>query len=139
LGAIDTEGYLRETSHSDASSLLPLSSEGKDAWNMTEVASAAVPVTTLDRYIEAHGLPWPDLLKIDVQGYEAEVIRGGIKAMSEAHSVILELSYRELYEGQTLAHSIQKQLYALGFQLHALASTTSTGTPLLQADVLFIR
>ena len=37
-------------------------------------AAETVPVTTLDALIDAHGLP--RFVKIDVEGYEAEVLRG---------------------------------------------------------------
>lgn len=39
-------------------------------WDQT----ITVPVTTLDRLIDLHGLP--DFVKIDVEGYELEVLRG---------------------------------------------------------------
>ena len=35
-----------------------------------------VPCFTLDQLIDTHGLPEPDLLKVDVEGAEAEVLRG---------------------------------------------------------------
>ncbi len=42
-----------------------------------------VPITTLDRYAEEEGLAFIDFLKIDVEGMETRVIRGGRKMFLE--------------------------------------------------------
>ena len=48
-----------------------------------------VPLVTLDDYARAHGV-WPDFLKIDVEGFEAEVLRGARQVLSRARHVVLE-------------------------------------------------
>jgi FkbM family methyltransferase len=45
--------------------------------------SLEVPVTTLDAYASEHGLRRLDLVKIDVEGLEAEVVRGMERVMEE--------------------------------------------------------
>ena len=42
-----------------------------------------VPVTTLDRYCESHGIERIDLLKLDVEGHELEVLRGASRMLGE--------------------------------------------------------
>lgn len=42
-----------------------------------------VPVTTLDRYCESHGVARIDLLKLDVEGHELEVLRGAARMLGE--------------------------------------------------------
>jgi FkbM family methyltransferase len=46
--------------------------------------------TTLDQMIEEHSLPYPDLIKADVQGAELDVLTGGRKALNHAKLVLLE-------------------------------------------------
>jgi FkbM family methyltransferase len=49
-----------------------------------------VPVVTLDSYVHDHGLK-PTFLKIDVEGYEGEVLKGAKKILETAPKLALEL------------------------------------------------
>lgn len=59
-----------------------------------------VPTTTLDAYGEANGIVRTDLVKMDVQGAEAKVIRGGQKIFSRTKYLVTEVVEGEEYEGQ---------------------------------------
>ena len=50
-----------------------------------ETSSIEVMVEPLDRYAKAHGLPLPHFIKIDVEGYENDVL-AGMQALIERHS-----------------------------------------------------
>lgn len=58
--------------------------------NYDGVEPRRVRATTLDRLIERHDLPGPDLIKADVQGAEIDVLRGGRRALERARLVLLE-------------------------------------------------
>jgi len=45
--------------------------------------TAAIEVATLDHFLENHGSPRIDLLKIDVEGYELNVLEGARKTLGE--------------------------------------------------------
>jgi hypothetical protein len=65
---------------------------GLDTINRIDPKGAAtVPITTLDAACRKQGLA---LLKVDVEGFEADVIRGGKVALSNqtAQAVIMELN-----------------------------------------------
>lgn len=53
--------------------------------------SRRVPVTTLDRLVERRALPGPYVLKLDVQGGEMDVLRGGVRTLEEAVIVTTEI------------------------------------------------
>lgn len=45
----------------------------------------------LDTVVAERGFPLPDLVKIDVQGSEKDVVEGGIKTLSQAQRLIIEM------------------------------------------------
>jgi FkbM family methyltransferase len=55
-------------------------------------ATRRVPVTTLDRVVERHALQPPFVLKLDVQGGELDVLRGGLRTLDEAVVVTTEIN-----------------------------------------------
>jgi FkbM family methyltransferase len=61
---------------------------------LTERYAAVRPTVrraeTLDSMIDHHALPLPDLMKVDVQGAELDILRGGERALSHANLVLLE-------------------------------------------------
>ena len=59
-----------------------------------------IEVTTLDKFLESHpGLKRPLLLKIDTEGYELNVIRGGAAFLRQTDVVIAEVSVAERLSG----------------------------------------
>lgn len=134
LGAASSELPMHVTRASEASSFFPVADPGN-----APVAERRVPVVRLDEYVALHGLPHPDLIKLDVQGYELEALRGGLGALSHARHVVAEVSFRELYVGQPLFHDVAAFLAERGFTVTALGVQTPLGRPIEQADVLFGR
>lgn len=121
--------------HADQSSPLVAVEPG---WRATE--SITVPVRTLDSFIASGAIAPPQLIKADVQGYEMEVLRGASEAPAAADVVLLEVSFRELYEGQPLAHELIAFLSDRGFRI-ADVCTYAQGADgsLEQSDMLLHR
>jgi hypothetical protein len=67
-----------------------------------------IEVTTLDRLLELNpGLEAPMLLKIDTEGHELEVIRGGERFLERTEVVIAEVSIAERFrEGYSFAELV---------------------------------
>ena len=80
-------------------------------------------------------------LKIDTQGYEAEVIDGATQILQMVTGLHIEISFVPLYEGQTLYREMIKKVEDLGFELNGISpgiADNVTGR-LLQADGIFFR
>jgi FkbM family methyltransferase len=110
-----------------------------------------LPVTTrrLDDIPEVDPL---DFLKIDVQGSELSVFRGGHARLGAAVAVQTEVSFITLYEGQPPFGEIDLELRGLGFVPHAFAgikqwmiAPLATDDPygyihqLLESDMIYVR
>jgi hypothetical protein len=80
-------------------------------------------------------------LKIDVQGYEKEVLLGACETLSRVLILELELSFVSLYEGQGILPELFVLVSGLGFKpswIEAGARDPRTDD-LLQIDALFVR
>lgn len=139
LGASSAQRELRITSFSDASSFLALTAVGAEAFGVSEVSSTTCAIVSLDDFRQERGLPFPELLKLDVQGFELEVLKGAPEVLAHANAVIVEVSFREYYSAQCLFSDVSSFLAASGFNLTALSVATSLGRPLDQTDALFLR
>lgn len=104
---------------SPASSLLKNCAPGDDA---SEVPTAAqtttieVPVERLDQYAPLQKLPpgtW--LMKLDVQGFELEVLRGATGLLPKVEFIICEVLLADFYENQTKIEDVFSFLRSEGF------------------------
>ena len=139
LGAEAKSATLHVTDFSDASSILPLADSGRSEFGVHETEQRPISISTLDHWRESHDLPPPDLIKLDVQGYEANVLKGGPECLRCATAVIVEVSFVAFYRNQSLFADIVGLLGSYGFDLHAFGMNTPLGQPLAQADALFLR
>ena len=55
-----------------------------------------VIVSTLDTFCRTHGV-WPEIIKIDVEGYELEVLLGGKRAIQRARIIQFEFGSANVY------------------------------------------
>lgn len=104
-------------------------------------AARTVEVRPLDSFIEEAGIRAPLLLKADVQGYEMEVMKGATRCLEMTELLLLEVSFRRLYEQGPLAHEIIGYLGARGFRIYDISSFVQRALDgeLLQCDIVFAR
>ncbi|MGE5538440.1 MAG: FkbM family methyltransferase [Gemmatimonas sp.] len=125
----------------DSSSLLPISPTMTEAFPGTdEVGHAIVPIAPLPEMLSSKDIAEPALLKIDVQGAELEVLRGCGELLQRFSDICVELSFVELYTGQSLCHEVIAYLAQRGFAIASIYNLQyGRGHRLLQADFLFSR
>ena len=100
-----------------------------------------IEVTTLDTLLESHpGLERPLLLKIDTEGYELNVIRGGAAFLRQTDVVIAEVSVAERFSGSYDFAEFITAMGEHGFDVHDFLHLSyrcdNTGTQL--ADIAFV-
>jgi len=118
LGAANEEVEMNETvNDTTSSSLLKTTREFTD-WlpKLQKQASTKVRVRRLDDVVSEENLALvPDILiKMDVQGFEDRVIRGGPNTFAQARACIVEIILDSYYEGQATFFGLTQQLQAIG-------------------------
>jgi FkbM family methyltransferase len=89
-----------------------------------EYTSSTVQVSTVDAQIEHHQIDYVDLLKVDVEGYESDVLKGTAEALSEEKVGCIQFEYGENWKaaGSTLTH-VCSVLENHGFRVFLLRPT----------------
>jgi len=82
----------------------------------------------------------PDLIKLDVQGYELEVLRGGEDALDSASAVLAEVNLIDIHEGAPLLAEVVKWLAQRGFVAFDICGIhrRPLDDALWQADMIFV-
>jgi FkbM family methyltransferase len=106
----------------------------------SNVVTHNLTTTTLD-ILFASKDTFFDLIKIDTQGSELDIIRGGTAVIEKAKGVILELAVADYNQGAPKGEEVVKVMTELGFvQLDRLGCNFNPETrELVHEDYLFIR
>lgn len=96
---------------------------------------------TLDSVQERVGFNHPDFLKLDVQGYELEVLKGAEKAFAVAEAILLEVSLIELYRSSPLLHNVTEFLASRGYVAYDISGLIRRplDCALCQVDMVFVK
>ncbi len=98
-----------------------------------------LPMHTLDNIIDPDTIEQPCFLKLDVQGYEIEVLKGASKLMKKTDVILLEISILEYNKGAPLLAEVIQFMDSNGFSVFDITDLkrTTTDRALFQADVFF--
>ena len=101
------ESTIHVAAADDSSSLLPISPLQERFFPGTyEIRTEIVKVGRLSNYVQPEQIVPPAMLKLDVQGYELEALRGCEDLLGRFSYVYAECSFVELYTGQALVDDI---------------------------------
>jgi len=105
-----------------------------------EILQISVPVRRLDDLLSDLDLNDEVIhLKIDVQGFELEVLKGSPKILQKCSVVEIEMPFVSSYEDSTQFLEISKFLIELGFTASAIQTERWSYPTALDCDALFIR
>jgi FkbM family methyltransferase len=128
--------------HSQSSSILSLDRSHLEAFpDAREARAIEVELGTLDRVFDTVDLVPPVLLKLDVQGYEAQTLAGGPHTLKRCEYVVAEVSLKPMYQGESLFPQILAQMERSAFEFMRPVGwlTDPRSGEVLQLDALFHR
>jgi FkbM family methyltransferase len=142
LGAANGEIEINIAANSYSSSILPMLDSHLSAAPASQYLHIEkVPIRRLDDVLLSDDPSRRIFLKLDVQGYESQVLAGATQLLPRTIAVQLEMSLLPLYEGEVLMPEICATMVANGFELWDLEPSFRdpiTGR-LLQLDGIFTR
>ncbi len=136
LGAEVGEVIFHINEFSDVSSILEQTSE---MWGSV-ITSQKIMITTIDQYLGEHRIPKIDFLKIDVQGYDFEVLKGAKAAMSDGKITLIqiEITLTELYKNLPAMDQVIKYMLDTDYRLIAFYGFHNKNIVAQWTDCLFI-
>ena len=141
LGEQDGRVTINRNEFVPSSSILPMAQLHATAFPYTrDVTEAEVGIIPLDEFCEL--VETPALLKIDVQGYELQVLKGAVLTMTLCQAVVLEVSWETLYHGAPTPTQLATMLQAAGYEHQARVDALyhpKAPKVLLQSDELWVR
>lgn len=135
--------FLEHADHPSSSSLLKSSSESHKLMPFTKLELEhqveAIPIDTL---FAREGIDLPNglLMKLDVQGAEAKVLRGARQTLQKTVAVLIEVNLLPLYEGQASFEELSAILGDSGLKFSGMLEQFhgNNGRP-IYFDAVFLR
>jgi FkbM family methyltransferase len=139
LGSENGELEFYEHSYDQISSFLKVNpSNSNPNYKDSLSTSTKVSVRRLDDIIEFECIVSPVLLKLDVQGFEEQVLLGSLNLLKSIDYIMIELPFEELYDKQKLFNDMNEILLNLGFYLMApLGFNTGKDNNIIEIDALY--
>jgi len=142
LGSKDGEMQIHKSSWHPASSFREMSDLHKQNYpHSSDSKDLNVRLKKLDDIFNINDLSKNIFIKMDVQGFEDEVIKGGLNVFKLAKIIIVEISFETLYKDEPLFDGIYSLLKPLGFNFvgNLKQSVNKNDGRFLQADCIFIK
>lgn len=143
LGEKEDEMEMNVSQHTPSSSLLKMSDLHLRLYNIAKhKAIEKVKIKALDNIADELNIAGQNyLVKIDVQGFEDKVLKGGYNTIKNAQIIQIEMTYQELYKGQFLFDDIYKILIEMNFDFSGNISQkyNPSDGKLVYSDSIFIK
>lgn len=128
-----------ESEYSHASSLLKMTELHKGVFSKeVQIDKVSVQVRKLDDIINLDQEKGKILLKLDVQGYEKEVLLGATSLLKRIDYLLFETSFVPLYEQEPLFEEMHNFVTSLGYYLICpVGLWQKSDLQILQMDILY--
>jgi len=138
IGPTDEIEEIHVSRREDSSSILPITELQVINFPGTEeIKTEQVVQKRLISVLDSICICKPALLKIDVQGYELQVLEGSKELLQYFDWIYVECSFAELYKGQALAWEIISSLSDHKFKLVGVYNIFYQNGVAIQGDFLF--
>jgi len=134
VGAKSEKLILNRYDHCESNSFIPIS---KDSYSFKmashkkvnaalkgEVTTQETEVVSLDDFCKSKEIPEIDLLKVDVQGFENEVLKGAkiLISQSRIKVIIVEVTFDDLYANKGNSfYELESNLIPFGYSLYDIS------------------
>ena len=101
----------------------------------------SVPIITIDSLIEIEKIEPPQLVKLDIQGFELEALKGGTSLFGTTEVFILEVSLFPFMKGQPVFHEVINFMEERNYLIYDFAGFARRpyDGALGQVDVCFVQ
>lgn len=125
----------------DSSSILPIGPKQVALYPGTqEKEIIEIDIAPLSLYLKSEDMKTPAMLKLDVQGFEMEALKGCESMLEVIDLIYCECSFIELYNGQKMAYEVIEWLRQRKFNFIGIYNISySQSGQTIQADFLFKR
>ena len=139
LGAKQAELVINKSNRITSSSLFPIEEKIKDSYfaeNILKVGEETIVVSTLDTELPKD-VP-VNLIKIDVQGFELEVLKGGAQTLSRTSVIIFEAQNHDMYIGAPKYYELDAFLRTNNFILYNIVPSLRKNMKLYEWDAIYV-
>ncbi len=139
IGPKKLERKINVSKKIDSSSILQISEKQTSIFPGTEMSHKEdIVIAPLVEFVNQSDIILPAFVKMDVQGYELEALKGCESFFPHIKYFFIECSFIELYSKQALAHEIISYLKKHEYKLSGIYNTSYNDKGVaIQSDFLF--
>lgn len=140
LGSYQKNAIINKTANISSSSLVTVESEIENEFfseKLKVTDKEEITIKTLDEVVGSN--QWVNILKIDVQGYEMEVLLGAEQTLNKTNIILVEMQNHNFYKGAPQYNEIDAFLLSKGFILFDILPALRKEGKLYEWDAIYVK